>query len=217
VSAVNRAQARNRQAAHLLRLGNHAAAIAQAQLALPDATGRDQEFETLQILAIAHAAAGRKAESDKWLAQLDSRAAILPSEREKRRVHWTRGQIALDRNDTATATNEFRIAVGMLPPHGPVLGPPSSVASLLYAAAVANIKAGKDADAAQFLDRLQKSFDLVFDTEAYARSYFLLGQIYERRKDDAKAREQYTRFLDLWRDGDLERGWVTEAQKKTGK
>ncbi len=91
---------------------------------------------------------------------------------------------------------------------------PRAWPSLLYAAASANIKAGQDADAAALLERLQKSHDLVFDTDAYARSYFLLGQIYERRKDDAKAREQYTRFLDLWRDGDMERGWVAEAQKK---
>jgi two-component SAPR family response regulator len=105
----------------------------------------------------------------------------------------------------------------MLPPHGPVIGPPSSVASLLYAAAWANIKAGKDVDAAALLERLQKSHDLVFDTDAYARSYFLLAQIYERRKDDAKARAQYSRFLDLWRDGDMERGWVAEAQKKTAR
>jgi tetratricopeptide (TPR) repeat protein len=214
ISAVNRANARNRQAAHLLRVGDAAGAITQAQLALPDATGRDQEFETLQSLAIAHAAAGRRAESDKWLGQLETRARSLASEREKRRVHWARGQIALDRNDTATAVNEFKTAVSMLPPHGPVLGPGSNLASLLYAAAWANIKAGKDAEAAALLERLQKSHDLVFDTEAYARSYFLLGQIYERRKDDTKSRGQYTRFLDLWRDGDLERGWVAEAQKK---
>ena len=129
-------------------------------------------------------------------------------------MHWARGQIALDRDDTATAVTEFRIAVGMLPPHGPVIGPPSSVASLLYAAAVANLKAGKDADAAPLLERLQKSHDLVFDTDAYARSYYLLAQIYERRKEDGRARDQYTRFVDLWRDGDMERGWVAEAQKK---
>ncbi len=54
----------------------------------------------------------------------------------------------------------------------------------------------------------------MFDPDAYARSHFVLAQIYERRKDDAKARAQYSRFLDLWRDGDMERGWVAEAQKK---
>jgi tetratricopeptide (TPR) repeat protein/TolB-like protein len=217
VSALNRATSRNRQAALLLRMGNAAGALAQAELALPDATNRDPEFETLQLLAIAQAALARKAESDKTLARLEERVAIIPSDREKRRVHWARGQIALDRGDLKTATTEFAAAVGILPRYGPVIGPPSSIAALLYAAAWANIKAGRDADAAPLLERLQTSHDFVFDTDAYARSYYLLAQIYERRNDTTRARDQYAKFLDLWRDGDLERGWVAEASKKTNK
>ena len=50
--------------------------------------------------------------------------------------------------------------------------------------------------------------------EAWARSFYLLGQIHERRGEIARAREQYARFLELWRDGDMERGWVTAAQKR---
>jgi TolB-like protein/tetratricopeptide (TPR) repeat protein len=214
IASANRGGARNRQAALLLRLGKPAAALAQLETALPDVANRDQEFETLQLLAIAQAGAGRRAESDKTLARLESRAAIMPSEREKRRVHWARGQIALDRGETALAATEFSAALRTLPAHGGVLGPPSNITPLLYEAAYAFVKAGKDAEAAALLERLQSSFDLVFDMDAYARSHFLLAGIYERRKDDAKARAQYSRFLDLWRDGDMERGWVAEAQKK---
>jgi hypothetical protein len=46
------------------------------------------------------------------------------------------------------------------------------------------------------------------------RSFYLLGQIFDRRGDTARAREQYRRFVQFWRDGDLERGWIAEAQKK---
>jgi tetratricopeptide (TPR) repeat protein len=215
--ALTRAGSRNRQATILLRIGNPAAALAQAQLALSDATGRNEEFETLQLLAVAQAALGRKLDAEQTVANLEARAAIVPSEREKRRVHWTRARIAFDRGDSATAIAEYRTAVRMMPPHGPVFGPPSSFAALLYDAASANIKAGRDADAAPLLERLQTSHDLVFDTDAYARSYFLLAQIYERRNDTARARDQYAKFLDLWRDGDLERGWVADAIKKTAR
>jgi eukaryotic-like serine/threonine-protein kinase len=217
LSAGQRAAARDNHAILLLRAGNPSAALAQIQLAMPDAMNRDREFETLQLLAIAQAALGRKAESEKALARLEERAAIIPSDREKRRVHWVRGQIALDRGDMNTATTEYAAAVRMLLQHGPVPGPPTGLATLLYAAAWANIKAGRDADAAPLLERLQTGHDLVFDTDAYARSLFLLAQIYERRNDAARAREQYAKFLDLWRDGDLERGWVAEAKKRTGK
>ena len=53
--------------------------------------------------------------------------------------------------------------------------------------------------------------------DAYARSYYLLGQIYERQGDKARARDQYRRFVELWRDGDLERGWVAEAPEEARK
>jgi hypothetical protein len=82
------------------------------------------------------------------------------------------------------------------------------------AAALANIKAGRDAEAVPLLERLQSGHERVFGMDAYARSFYLLAQIHERRGDAARAREQYARFLDLWRDGDLERGWVAEAEKK---
>jgi serine/threonine protein kinase/tetratricopeptide (TPR) repeat protein len=217
LSAQQRAIARNRSALLLLRNGNPVAALAQLQLALPDATSREAEFEALQLLAVAQAALGRKAESDKTLSRLEERAAMLPSEREKRRVHWARGQIALDRGEMNAATTEFAAAVRLLPANGPVVGPGVGATSLLYSAAWANIKAGRDADAAPLLERLQTSHELVADTDAYARSFFLLAQIYERRNDTTRAREQYAKFLDLWRDGDLERGWVAEASKKTNK
>lgn len=50
--------------------------------------------------------------------------------------------------------------------------------------------------------------------EAWARSFYLLGGIYQRRGDQTRAREQYARFVDLWGDGDMERGWVEDARKK---
>jgi ATP/maltotriose-dependent transcriptional regulator MalT len=48
----------------------------------------------------------------------------------------------------------------------------------------------------------------------YARALYLLAQIHERRGESARAREQYARFVDLWRDGDLNRDWVAAAEKK---
>ena len=105
----------------------------------------------------------------------------------------------------------------MLPPSSAVLFPNITAPSLLYSAAWADVKAGRDADATPLLERLQTSHEFAVDTDAYARSFFLLAQIYERRNDATRARDQYAKFLDLWRDGDLERGWVAEAQKKTSK
>ena len=80
-------------------------------------------------------------------------------------------------------------------------------------AAIANLKAGRDAESAELFERLQSGYERLTAMESYARSLFLLGQIYERRGDTARARDRYRRFVQFWRDGDLERGWVAEAQK----
>ena len=209
-----RSAARNRIAIVLLRHGKPALALTQAELALVDARNRDPEFETLQIMAVAQAAVGRKSDSDATLAELASRAKILPSQREARRLHWARGEIALLSGDTATAVTELTTAWKMLPVHGPAIGPPSSHADLWFSAAMANIKGGHDAEAAQLLERLQAGYERVFAMEPYARSFFLLGQIYERRGEAERARQQYGQFVAHWKDGDLERGWIAEAQQK---
>ena len=214
IAPLIRAGTRNRLSLLLLRHGQHAMALKQAELALVDARNRELEFETLQLLAIAQAAVGRKADSEKTLAELESRVRITQSRAEQRRVHWARGEIALIRGDTNTGVAELMKAQQMLPVHGPPIGPPSPHGDLWFAAAAAAIKAGRDADAAPLLERLQAGHERVVAMEAYGRSFYLLGQIYERRGDSARAREQYARFVNLWKDGDLEREWVAEAEKK---
>ncbi len=109
---------------------------------------------------------------------------------------------------------ELTTAWKMLPAHGPAIGPPSSHADLWFSAAMANIKGGHDAEAAQLLERLQAGYERIFAMEPYARSFFLLGQIYERRGEAERARQQYGQFVAHWKDGDLERGWIAEAQQK---
>ena len=56
--------------------------------------------------------------------------------------------------------------------------------------------------------------DRVFGMVPTRAAFYVLAQIYERRGDAARRAKQYLRFLDLWRDGDMERGWVADAQKK---
>jgi tetratricopeptide (TPR) repeat protein/TolB-like protein/predicted Ser/Thr protein kinase len=214
LAPVPRAAARNRSAQMLLRAGRPAVALGQAELALADARGRDPEFETLRLLAIAQARVGRHADSEKTIAQLTARAKALPGEAEMRGVHWARGEIALARGDAAAAATELGTAVASLSVHGPVLGPPSPHPDLWYTAALAFVKAGRDADAVPLLDRLTSWYERVYAMDDYARGLYLLAEIHERRGEGARAREQYARFVDLWRDGDLNPDWVAEAEKK---
>ena len=216
LSAGLRAAADNRVALLLLRHGKSDTAVAQAERALAHSRSRGQEFETLQLLAVAQAAVGRKADSARTFGLLESRAKSLPSDRELRRVYWARGEMARQRGDSATAATELSKASAMLPVHGSLIGWPPSHGDLWYAAAVANIGAGRDAEAARLLERLQSSHDRWAAMEAWARSFYLLGGIYERRGETDRAREQYRQFVDLWRDGDLERAWLGAAERKLG-
>ena len=90
--STQRAIARNRVAHLLLREGKPTLALAQAELAMAEARNRDAEFESLQFLAIAQAAAGKLPDAEKTVVLLETRARILPSDREMRRVHWARGE-----------------------------------------------------------------------------------------------------------------------------
>jgi tetratricopeptide (TPR) repeat protein len=209
-----RAQAMNRSARTLLRLGRFEAALARAEAARREAQGQDAECESLQLLAQTQAASGRTADAERTVAELEARAKALAPERELRRVHWARGAIALRRGDAATAAAEHARAAAMLPVHGPPLGPPSSHGDLWFEAAQALINAGREGDAARLLERLQSGYERAFALDAYVRSLYLLAQIEERRGNDARARDLYTRFLDWWGDGDVERGWVENARSR---
>ena len=216
-SREDRAFGRVRQALLLLRQHRAAAALAQAAPAATDARDSGAELTAVALQAMSQAATGRQVDADKSLAGLESRSKLLPGPRGERVVHWTRGEIARARGDRSTAAAELTKAHSTLPVRGPALGPPSLHPTLWFAAATANLEAAREDEAVRLFERLQASSERIFDLDAYARSFYLLGQLYERRGDATRARAQYSRFLDLWRDGDLERGWVAEAQKKIAK
>ena len=43
---------------------------------------------------------------------------------------------------------------------------------------------------------------------------YFLGQISDRKGDRAKARDYYRRFVGYWKDGDIDRNRVADAQSK---
>ena len=211
-----RAIALLRKALALIRQGNSALALPSAEAALKAGANTNQEFDALRVLAMAQAGSGHESDAARTLGELESRAKVIPTVREARRVHWARGEVALLNGDVTTAAAELTKAVQMLPQHGAPNGPPAASphGELWYIAAVALSRAGRDEEAAPLLERLQSGHERAFVMDAYARSFFLLGRIEERRGNTARARQQYARFVELWGDGDLEREWIAEARKK---
>ncbi|NOR15580.1 MAG: hypothetical protein GQ544_07750, partial [Candidatus Aminicenantes bacterium] len=50
--------------------------------------------------------------------------------------------------------------------------------------------------------------------ELYAKSFYMLGKIYEEQGNSLKAKEFYIKFLDLWKDADPGMPEVEETKKK---
>jgi tetratricopeptide (TPR) repeat protein len=50
--------------------------------------------------------------------------------------------------------------------------------------------------------------------DLYAKSFYMLGKIYEERGDSAKSIEHYEKFLDLWKDADSGLPEVEDARKR---
>jgi tetratricopeptide (TPR) repeat protein len=50
--------------------------------------------------------------------------------------------------------------------------------------------------------------------DIYARAFYMMGKIAEKQGDKVKAREYYTKFLDLWKDADSGLPEVEDARKR---
>jgi tetratricopeptide (TPR) repeat protein len=217
VDPEDRARVLTQLAVHLLRQKRAAAALVAAQEAMREARNTLEELRAAATLAVVQAAAGRQADANRSLAQLEAHAKLWPGPRGQRAVHWARGNVARAGGDRTTAAAELTKAESLVPANSSLLGPQMLQATVSFDAATANSEAGREDAALKLFEHLQAAYEHTFDLDAYARSFYLLAGIHERRGDPARARERYSRFLDLWRDGDMERGWVAEAKKKTAR
>jgi len=50
--------------------------------------------------------------------------------------------------------------------------------------------------------------------DLYAKSFYMLGKIYEKKEMIRDARENYEKFLELWKDADPGIPEVTDAKKR---
>jgi len=201
----------------LLEKGLPMEALEQARLARRDGEGDIAEWEGLFVAALAQARLGRWPEAEKTAEELRQKAESLPTEKVKRRYHHLLGDLALARGDTAHAIEELERARALLPLRG-FPGPAGSPqhAPIWFSLALAYLGAGRDQEAATSFSRLVESTTERLDWPMqYVRSLYFLGKIHEKRGEMEKARTYYRRFVEFWKEGDLDRERVGEARGKT--
>ena len=61
---------------------------------------------------------------------------------------------------------------------------------------------------------ISRPTSLFYWGEIYAKSFYMLGKIYEQKDYKGKAIEHYEKFLDLWKDADPGIAEVEDAKKR---
>jgi tetratricopeptide (TPR) repeat protein len=215
--SVESAFTRNLAARVMLATGQPAAALAMAERAFSDSAGRRSEWDSLALIIEAHARLGHAADAARVLETLGTKANVLPSEREKRRVLLVKGVLALQRGDVNGAVASLTAAEQKLAPSY-LLGPDPPHVPIWFAAGEAYLATHRDADAALRFQKIVDSGELRTGSPIqFVRSLYYLGQISERRGDSAKAADYYRRFLRYWEDGEIDRERVADARKKLTK
>jgi tetratricopeptide (TPR) repeat protein len=127
------------------------------------------------------------------------------------------GMTELERENYAGAIEEFKKAISLLLfQHDSIYG--ENHALFLDSLALAHYKAGDLESAQKAYERIIKlTTGRLWDGDIYAKSFYMLGKIYERQANAAKAIEHYEKFLDLWKDADPGLPEVDDARTRLSK
>jgi tetratricopeptide (TPR) repeat protein len=198
----------------LLETGDPARAREQARKAREIAVGDWNALWALPTEALAEARLGRWDEAERLEKELEDFARSVPGPALERELDWLRGELSRARGDNERALQELERAVETLPANISTRPPPRHV-RMWYSYALALLESGREDEAALWFERITESTtERILWPVHSIRSLYFLGKIYEKRGDGEKARDYYRRFVDHWKDGDMDRERVAEATKK---
>jgi serine/threonine protein kinase/Tfp pilus assembly protein PilF len=202
-------------AAHIqLERGEAQRALAEANAARVASPGNYGEWAGLYFASLAEERLGNRREADRFAEELRTSAEALPTEKEKRRYRHLRGDLLLSRGDARGAIAVLEEAASTLSVHG--IGSQTNLPQhvpIWFSLASAYYAAREDAKARQWFEKVASSRgERLYWAIPYVRSFYYLAKIEERQGDPVKARENFQRFFDFWREGDIDRALVEEAR-----
>jgi tetratricopeptide (TPR) repeat protein len=126
--------------------------------------------------------------------------------------HGLEGAIELENKNYAKAIEHFRNAISLLPFQSSIY---DEHALFMGPLAIAYYRSGDLEKAQEEYDRITTlTMGRLLNGDIYAKSFYMLGKIYEQQGNTAKAIEQYEKFLDLWKDADPGIAEVDDAKKR---
>jgi tetratricopeptide (TPR) repeat protein len=204
-----------KEATILLAQGNLPGADAEIEIALDEAERRNRVtgvISTLLVRGMIRLEMGdiRGAERAANEMRIEIEGWLNP--KLMRQWHRLAGHIDLARNDVGQAVKRFEQAVALLPYQHERNG--DGHAEYFSSLAYAYYLSGDMAKAQEWNENI---LALTSGREAYgeiyAKSYFMLGKIYEQRGMNAEAIRSYRTFLDLWREADSTAPDIEEAKR----
>jgi tetratricopeptide (TPR) repeat protein/tRNA A-37 threonylcarbamoyl transferase component Bud32 len=165
---------------------------------------------TLEMNGFACIASKRIDMAEKTAGELKSLIEKGLNRKAMRKYDHLMGAIELARNNTSKALEYLERAVRSLP-----YGPFEKDAWPIVTLAEAYFQAGDLPKAREQYEIITKmTTGRMGDDDDFARSFYHLGRIDEKLGDKATARENYRKFLDLWKNADPGRPEVEDAKKR---
>jgi tetratricopeptide (TPR) repeat protein len=122
------------------------------------------------------------------------------------------GMLELEEGNYSKAIQYFNDALTLVP-----YGPLAKRADFINSLAFAYYKSG---DLNKALGEYERITTLTTGRDQYgdiyAKSFYMLGKIFEQQGDTANAKENYEKFLDLWKDADPGIAEVEDTRKRLG-
>ncbi len=139
-------------------------------------------------------------------------------EKEIRRYHHLIGMIELERKDYSKAIENLELALSLLP-HQSSLGNEAHIrnsqALFINSLALAYYRSGDLERAVEQYERINSlTSGRLFFGYIFAKSFYTLGRIYQNLGNNAKAEENYNKFLALWFNADPGISEVNDAKNR---
>ena len=170
----------------------------------------DYKRQALHLKGFAFLGLKRIGDAEKTAEELKALIEKGMNQKAMRLYDHLMGAVELARNNTAKALEYLERAVRSLP-----YGPFEKDAWFIDTLAEAYFQAS---DLPKAREQYEKITALTTGRlsygDIYSRSYYHLGQIDEKLGDKAKARENYQKFLDLWKNADPGLSDVEDAKKR---